>query len=98
MPNRPDETLAPLLIIKPDVFRYAWSGIDANDWVDEVNAQRRLSAEKDAKLAELQRELDDQNGTTHSLNLAAKVREQAATLSQLVQELARLKAKLNPHA
>jgi len=65
-PDRPDETLAPLITMIDEVWGEALANGNRNAFLNELTAQRRLSAEKDAKLAALEsrvacfgRELDD---------------------------------------
>jgi len=61
MPNRPDETLAPLLTMTTERLNgLSVEGFNRRvlDLLAEVDAQRRLSAEKDATLADMRKERD----------------------------------------
>jgi len=89
MSNTPTtrETLAPLLFMRDDdlarVERENFGNVMVQMLREEIWNQRRLSAEKDAKLANLE------GAMTALLEAGA---EQSATLARLEQEIATLKA------
>jgi hypothetical protein len=61
-PDRPDETLAPLLTMTDERMNgVGVDGLDRRvlDLLDELDAQRRLSAEKDATIMRLEKELSE---------------------------------------
>jgi chromosome segregation ATPase len=99
-PDRPDETLAPLLtkLREPVVFRSRYDSSLMNLAAETIEQERRLSAEKDATIAALTAAWADRASkladTQHGLETHARITdrmlaEKDATIADLEQRIRR---------